>query len=65
MGSYWTNFAKTGNPNGPGLPYWPSVKELKPGETMVLDVNPGKGEALTDAKIALYKAVYDRDVGIH
>ncbi|MGZ3370144.1 MAG: carboxylesterase/lipase family protein [Caulobacteraceae bacterium] len=65
MGSYWTNFAKTGNPNGPGLPKWPSVKELKPGETMVLDVNPGKGEALTDAQIALYKAVYDRDVGIH
>ena len=27
---YWINFAKTGNPNAKGLPYWPTFDESKP-----------------------------------
>jgi para-nitrobenzyl esterase len=30
MQQYWVNFAKTGNPNGKGLPYWPTFDEAKP-----------------------------------
>jgi para-nitrobenzyl esterase len=30
MGTYWTNFAKSGNPNGPGLTQWPSYSDDRP-----------------------------------
>lgn len=35
MSSYWVNFISTGNPNGEGLPEWPSFNE-SPGNIMEL-----------------------------
>lgn len=30
MGTYWTNFAKYGDPNGAGVPAWPTFSDAKP-----------------------------------
>ena len=65
MSQYWVNFARTGNPNGKGLPTWPALHELPPGHAMLLDDPSHPGVALTTEKIALYQAIYDRDIGIH
>jgi para-nitrobenzyl esterase len=40
MSSYWTNFAKTGDPNGPGLPAWPAY-ETATEPTLLLDEEIG------------------------
>lgn len=59
VSQYWVNFARSGNPNDEGLPYWPPVTELASTEAMVLDADgSGKGRWLTEAQNALYEALY-------
>ncbi len=40
MGTYWTNFAKYGNPNGKGMPLWPEFKADKKKSVMLLGEYP-------------------------
>lgn len=42
MGTYWTNFAKYGDPNGEGVPNWPAFSDANP-EVMVLGPTPHIG----------------------
>jgi para-nitrobenzyl esterase len=37
MNAYWVNFAKTGNPNGNGLPKWPAFSS---GKNELLEIQP-------------------------
>ena len=39
ISSYWINFEKSGDPNGPGLPEWPAFSE-DDSKVMVFDTNP-------------------------
>ena len=40
--TYWTNFAKTGDPNGAGLPQWPAYSDTTP---QMLHIEAGNTKA--------------------
>lgn len=56
MHSYWVNFAKTGNPNGPGLPAWDSYDRERD-NSMDLNGEPKMIEGFRMAKLDAWEDV--------
>ena len=57
ISSYWVNFAKKGDPNGPGLPVWPAFDE-KEQKTMFFDKTPGARPHPNIDKIKAFDAYF-------
>ena len=51
---YWVNFAKTGDPNGPGLPTWPRYDEQD--IAMEISAEPTQRPNFRKAKLDLHDA---------
>ena len=58
MSSYWVNFARRGDPNGPGLPTWPAY-DPDARRLLVLTGDPVAGTVANPEQLHAFDATYD------
>jgi para-nitrobenzyl esterase len=54
---YWTNFAKTGDPNGPQLTFWPTFR-VAPNQAMILTEEPKLGPIARETDLRRIDRMY-------
>ena len=62
VSSYWVNFAKTGDPNGPGLPEWPAFNATS-NVTMELGATTGSMPITDQEKVVFWTTDLTRPPG--
>ena len=61
MQIYWTNFARTGNPNGVGVPEWPKFTAANPRSMEFVDTGPTLKTANRAVSCAPYVEMMNRE----
>ncbi|KAK7800226.1 LOW QUALITY PROTEIN: hypothetical protein U0070_010059, partial [Myodes glareolus] len=60
MMKYWANFARHGNPNSEGLPYWPELVHDE--QYLKLDIYPAVGRALKARKLKFWTKILPQKI---
>jgi para-nitrobenzyl esterase len=58
MSSYWTNFARNGDPNGTGLPVWQAHAVGASERALVIDAEPGSERLPAKSRLELHDELY-------
>ena len=62
-GDYWVNFAKTGDPNGAGLPAWPAFSDASR-QTLVVDDTTKAVADFRRGQVQIMTGVWAKRVGL-